>query len=287
VQNSALRSPMTMARHSILLAALVAASSRANNSSATSKKKRCNLVLAFSKKALVPHSRHTTNFKNAHHILDAVLEDNLMSTRAKLIAISLSIILVTTGYSQQHSPQTSQDEVAEMEKAFTSAIKNQPTAASVGRTQSDVQSPVQRLDTRTVSVYAGLGFLELIALGVQYQINDEFALGVKTDVALVAGHDLPQGGMGGGLKGSYFFSRAGEGTFLSINVLNIEASVLPSVDLERRDAISLEATIGHDSIEGRGIGFLWLIGISRGGFPGEGDRPLIFPAVKIGFHVDL
>jgi hypothetical protein len=69
-----------------------------------------------------------------------------------------------------------------------------------------------------------------------------------------------------------------------MNVLNIEASYLAT---SGGGAISLEATIGHDSIEGRGIGFLWLIGISRGGFPGEGDRALIFPAVKIGFHVDL
>jgi hypothetical protein len=71
---------------------------------------------------------------------------------------------------------------------------------------------------------------------------------------------------------------------MSINVLNIEASYLAT---SGGGAISLDATIGHDSIVGRGIGFLWLIGISRGGFTREGDRALIFPAVKIGFHVDL
>jgi hypothetical protein len=98
--------------------------------------------------------------------------------------------------------------------------------ASVGRGQGHERSSVQSLNTRTVSVYTGLGFLELLALGVQYQINDEFALGVKADVALVAGHDLPQGGSGGGLKGSYFFSRTGEGSFLSMNVVNVETSYL-------------------------------------------------------------
>jgi len=107
---------------------------------------------------------------------------------------------------------------------------------------------------------------------------------VKADVALVSGHDLPQGGSGGGFKGSYFFNRNGERAFMSISVLNIEASYLAT---SGGGAISLEATIGHDSTVGRGIGFLWLIGISRGGFPREGDRALIFPAVKIGFHVDL
>lgn len=157
-------------------------------------------------------------------------------------------------------------------------------AASIGRGQGDEQSPVQRPATRTVSIYTGLGFLELAAFGIQYQINDEFGLGVKADVALVAGHDVPGGGAGGGIKGSYFYNRNGEGTFLSMNVLNIEASYLATGG---GGATSLEATVGHDSIVGRGIGFLWLIGISRGGFPGEGNRPLIFLAVKIGFHVDL
>lgn len=145
--------------------------------------------------------------------------------------------------------------------------------AHVGRGQVPEQ-------TRIVSIYAGIGFLELAALGVQYQINDEFALGVKADAALIAGHDVPGGGFGGGLKGSYFFRP----NFLSMNVLNVEVSYLASAG---GGATSLEATVGHDSIQGRGVGFFWLIGVSRGGFPGERDRPLIFAAVKIGFHLDL
>ena len=98
------------------------------------------------------------------------------------------------------------------------------------------------------------------------------------------GPDRPGGGFGGGFKSSYFFSPDGKETFLSTNVLNVEVSYLSTGE---GGAASLEATIGHESIEGRGIGFLWLIGICRGGFPGEGDRPLIFPAVKFGFHVNL
>jgi hypothetical protein len=158
------------------------------------------------------------------------------------------------------------------------------TVAGVGWGQSAEQYSAQKPQTRTVSIYTGLGFLELLAVGVQYQINDEFALGAKADVALVAGHDVPQGGSGGGLKGSYFFSCTGEGSFLSINVVNVEASYLAT---SGGGALSLEATIGHESIEGRGVGFLWLIGIARGGFPGERDRALMFPALKIGFPVDL
>jgi hypothetical protein len=156
--------------------------------------------------------------------------------------------------------------------------------ASVGSGQSIEQSPDKNQNKRTISIYTGIGFLELIVLGVQYQINDEFALGVKADAGLVGGHDRPGGGFGGGFKGSYFFSPNGKGTFLSTNVLNVEVSYLATGE---GGATSLEATIGHDSIEGRGIGFLWLIGSCRGGFPGEKNRPLIFPAVKFGFHVDL
>ena len=158
------------------------------------------------------------------------------------------------------------------------------SVASQQRTSSDYRLQEQPTETRRVSIYSGVGFLELIALGVQYQIDDEFGLGVKGDIALVAGHDLPYGGAGGGVKGSYFFSRNGEGSFLSTNVLNAEASY---VSTSYGGAASLEVTIGHDRIDGRGLGFLWLIGISRGGFPGERDRPLFFPTVKIGFHVNL
>jgi hypothetical protein len=92
--------------------------------------------------------------------------------------------------------------------------------------QSIEQSPHQNQNTRTISIYAGIGFLELIVLGVQYQINDEFAFGVKTDAALVGGHDRPGGGLGGGFKGSYFFNPNGKGTFVSMNVLNVEVSYL-------------------------------------------------------------
>jgi hypothetical protein len=155
---------------------------------------------------------------------------------------------------------------------------------SAGRGQSEKQSSVQRLETRTVSIYTGLGYPEIIALGVQYQINDDFALGMKADIVGFGkgGRDEIPVGSGVGIKGSYFFSRTGEGTFLSTNVVNIEGSYLFGFFEEGRSA---EFTIGHDSIEGRGIGVLWSIGIALGAPAGH---PLvIFLAAKIGFHVDL
>jgi hypothetical protein len=101
-----------------------------------------------------------------------------MPKRTKLIGICFSVILDTTGYSQQQFPTIPQNKVAEMEKVFASAIQSQDTMDRVGRGQNGEQSQVQRVVTRTVSIYTGLGFLELIAFGVQYQINDEYALGV-------------------------------------------------------------------------------------------------------------
>jgi hypothetical protein len=156
--------------------------------------------------------------------------------------------------------------------------------ASVGRAQSEEQSSVQKPDTRSFSIYTGLGYPEIIALSVQYQINDKFALGVKAVIADFGkgGRDEIPMGSGVGIKGSYFFSRTGERTFLSTNVVNIESSYLFGFFEEGRSA---EFTIGHDSIEGRGIGVLWSIGMALGAPAG---RPLvIFLAAKIGLHVDL
>jgi hypothetical protein len=188
---------------------------------------------------------------------------------ATLLGVCCSVLLVTIGYSQRQPPLASQNTVA---------------AAPLDRGTGAEQALVGDLPRRTVSIYAGLGFLELAVLGVQYQIDDAFSVGVKAGPALIGGHDRPGGGFGGGLKGSYFLSRTGEEAFLSINVLNVEAAYLSA---SGGGALSLEATIGHDAMEGRGIGFLWLIGVGRGGFPEERDRALIFPAVKIGFHVNL
>ena len=161
-------------------------------------------------------------------------------------------------------------------------------AVSVGSGQSEEESSGRNLDTRTVSIYTGIGFLELIAFGVQNQINPEFALGAKVDAAILSGSGpgigLPLSRSGGGIKGSYFFSRAGEGTFLSINVLNFEGSYIRS---HGDRGTSFELTVGHDSIEGRGIGVLWLIGLARGESESASYPSLIFPAVKIGVHVDL
>ena len=103
-------------------------------------------------------------------------------------------------------------------------------AVSDGRGQGEEEPSARKLDTRTVSIYAGIGFLELAAFGVQYQINNEIALGAKVDAAILSGSGpgigLPLSGSGGGIKASYYLSRTGEGTFLSINVLNFEGSYM-------------------------------------------------------------
>jgi hypothetical protein len=99
-----------------------------------------------------------------------------------------------------------------------------------------------------------------IDLGVGYQINSEFALGMRADMVGLGtgGRDKMPIGSGVGIKGSYYFSRAGEGVFLSTNVVNIEASYLLATSEEGRSA---ELTIGHDSIKGRGFGVLWSKGV--------------------------
>lgn len=141
-------------------------------------------------------------------------------------------------------------------------------------------------DIRTVSVYTGIGFLEYLVLGAQYQINDKFSFGVKADaIFLGGGSGLPNAGIGGGIKASYFFDRDWYDNFLGFNTVNLEASYLGIRSGPNEFGTGLELTVGHDSIEGCGLGLLWALGAA---YSVSTDHPaLLFPALKLGIHLDL
>jgi hypothetical protein len=146
--------------------------------------------------------------------------------------------------------------------------------------------------TRSVAVYlVPLGFLEGVALGIQYQLDDQFAVGIKLCSAFLGGKGfiLPPSGVGGGVKVSYYFHETGHRRFLNANVVNFEASYLkPLIDKNQRrtyHASEIELTIGHDGIQGVGFGFLWAFGVAFSS--ATSLPPLVFPALKLGVHYDF
>lgn len=149
---------------------------------------------------------------------------------------------------------------------------------------------------RSVSLFLVLppfSFLESMALGIQYQLDDRFALGLKASVAYLhgRGHEefFPPGGVGGGIKVSYYFQKTGQPRFLNVNVINFEASYLSPVIEKtpgrRYHGSEIELTLGHDGLEGRGFGFLWALGAAASF--ATSLPPLFFPALKLGIHYDF
>jgi hypothetical protein len=148
------------------------------------------------------------------------------------------------------------------------------------------------LQTRSVAVYlVPIGFLEGGALGFQYQIDNQFAVGLKLCSAFLGGRSyiFPPAGIGGGVKLSYYFDKTGHRRFLKANAINFEASYLyPKISKSpgrAYHASEVELTIGHDGIEGTGLGFLWAVGLSFS--TSTSLPPLFFPALKLGVHYDF
>jgi hypothetical protein len=149
-----------------------------------------------------------------------------------------------------------------------------------------VESLKRSSNTRTVSVYTGVGFLELLVLGAQYQINERYAIGAKADIVFLGSSSvLPSAGVGGGIKASYFFDETGSDKFLGFNAVNFEASYLGFGIRPSQFARGLELTLGHDSFVGHGFGLFWALGVA---YSVSTDHPaLFFPAFKIGLHLDM
>ncbi len=163
--------------------------------------------------------------------------------------------------------------------------------ASTSVSQSSEKTPVPGSETRSSVIYIGLGSTEILAMGYQYQINDEFGLGAKVDVLVLGGPGffLPNAGVGGGVRASYHFHPTGYDNFLGLNAFNFEASyVHPSISEspgKSYHAGGLELTIGHDAIERNGLGLIWAVGV---GVSGSTDLPVLWlPAIKIGLHFNI
>jgi hypothetical protein len=146
---------------------------------------------------------------------------------------------------------------------------------------------------RSVSTFASVGYMELGSVGILVQVADQFSLGlVASSFAVNApGFILPDAARGFGLRGAYYFSQDGKNKFLWANAIIADVQYL----LPRRNGgklstinpggVGIEVMVGRDGIVGSGIGILWGFGIA-GSFYSE-TPPLIMPAIRLGFHVDV
>ena len=156
-------------------------------------------------------------------------------------------------------------------------------------TTQDVQSSSE---IRSFDIYLiPIGYLELLALGAQYQLNEKYSIGLKFCGSFISRHGfiLPETGAGAGIKLSYYFYKSGYARALKANVINFEVSLLdPGISKAKGrtyHSAEFEITVGHDGIEGKGFGFLWAVGVALS--TTTSLHPLYAPAFKIGVHYDF
>jgi hypothetical protein len=140
---------------------------------------------------------------------------------------------------------------------------------------------------RTVSLAVTMGVLELVSAGVLVQFSDRYSLGLVASAVLL-GHS--NGTWGVGVRWSYYFSRPGENDFLFLNALMVDCQYLKPANGEliswrNPGGVGLEAVAGQDGQIGAGLGIIWGLGLSMA-FD-QGAPPLITPAIRLGFHIDV
>lgn len=140
------------------------------------------------------------------------------------------------------------------------------------------------LSHRTAYFILTVGFADPLALGLGYQLNNNWAIGIKWDgYWLYGGSFVPNSGGGLGIK----LSKRTKINY--INNLNLE--LLPflfsSTDKSRIlfKGFTVELNIGNEQIRSSGIYFIWSVG-AVASFARH-TPPLYLPNLKIGFNVNL
>ena len=161
-------------------------------------------------------------------------------------------------------------------------------SATMSQTPND-----QPKSSRDVSVFMSVGYLELIGAGFLVQMSDQYSLGLLASGFAVSerGFIFPHAALGLGFRGSYYFSRDGKSKFLWANAITADVQyLLPRregglLSMNNPGGVGIEAVIGRDALVGPGIGILWGVGIA-GAFYSEAP-PLVMPAFRFGFHIDI
>lgn len=128
----------------------------------------------------------------------------------------------------------------------------------------NAQAPQEQ--PRNWSIYSGVGITEFFVFGGLYQASDALSVAGKFTFAGLGGTGsflFPTSGVGIGTKATYYFDSTGRENFLGFNTINFEASVLQHSTQPNKHALAFEASIGHDSIVGFGLGVIFAIGASQ------------------------
>jgi hypothetical protein len=132
-----------------------------------------------------------------------------------------------------------------------------------------------------ISMYAGIGVLELSAIGIQKQIADHQFVGIKLSTYLLSGKGGIPEGTGAGVTWTIFTSND-----KFINVFNAELTYIFKNDHIDNPpyAIGAEINAGHKNYE-EGFHLFWLVGISASLAPKIYD--IYSPMVKIGANYNF
>ncbi len=131
-----------------------------------------------------------------------------------------------------------------------------------------------------------VGVIEPFALGVGFQVNPEWAVGVKWGVYWLSGRSYitPPPGVGVGTRIS---QRIGT---TAINNINYELAAFYVAGNQYSGSKALirggvlDINIGHESYE-KGMNFIWSLGVTA--TTAEGSPLLILPNLKIGINVAI
>jgi len=155
------------------------------------------------------------------------------------------------------------------------------TAEGILYAQKETLRAVDVSARREFFLYTGIGFLEFMVLGVGYQINDDWAIAIKSNgVFLSRWYIGPNGETGVGIRISRFLLGS-----LFFNAIHIEPSYLTPLYGEksgRRKGFSFQLTIGGENVDKNKIHALWSLGgvvSSATGLP-----PLFMLSAKIGLN---
>jgi hypothetical protein len=143
-----------------------------------------------------------------------------------------------------------------------------------------------------MSIFMSVGALELVGDGFLIQLSDESSLGLASSWFVVnSGGFNATATLGVGARYSYYFSRDGKNKFLWANAIVVDAQYLlptangQTLSIENPGGIGIEAVVGRDGIVNPGVGIIWGFGLAAS-FHSEGP-PLVFPAIRLGLHVDV